>query len=491
MVSSITAAAIGLILATFSAEAQLTCPLCRDDAAIGDPNQVVTIPGIPIPLTCAAIPALLPTFLPNPTPDQCELVLAVGVLCDCPQRPDSCELCLDGGTITLPDRLADPDLLAALFPNSTDLAPGAVPNCLLMDAFLRANSDDSQICGFARVMSRSFCGCSEIEPEEIPEDAANCTLCPDGRDLKDPSSLLAFADLPLGTCENLEKVSTGVAKEGTKVCAGIREYSAEGGCECEAPATSTPIGAICFPGDSTIQVSLEGATKPLDQIKIGDLVRTGSSTMEQVYSFGHNQKQVVAEYLEITTKASTLRLSSDHMVFTASGSAIPAANAKIGDSLIVVLEGKETVAPIQQIRAIQANGAFAPMTKSGKILVDGFVASNYVSLNGKSTLLGFLDMQWVAHVFKAPHRLAYFMLGVTNETYTSEGLSNWIALPLRVGKWMMHESNVLVTIAILGPVLALASVAKFIEDCAGGRPEVLPWLVLLTCVIMIRRIAKR
>eukprot|EP00548_Thalassiothrix_antarctica_P017662 CAMPEP_0194194158 /NCGR_PEP_ID=MMETSP0154-20130528/75429_1 /TAXON_ID=1049557 /ORGANISM="Thalassiothrix antarctica, Strain L6-D1" /LENGTH=750 /DNA_ID=CAMNT_0038918561 /DNA_START=233 /DNA_END=2482 /DNA_ORIENTATION=+ len=192
----------------------------------------------------------------------------------------------------------------------------------------------------------------------------------------------------------------------------------------EEPAPEPPV--YCFSGASTANLE-DGTTIALKNLKIGDRVQvTKDGKFDEVYSFGHYQPDSVGGYLSIHSTASVtpILISALHMLFLDNTKAVPAAFVNVGD----VLLGGYTVT---KIKNVNVQGAFAPFTYSGTIVIDNVVASNYVSLTGSSTFLG-LDMQLVAHNFAAARRLLC-QLNLCKESYSKEGIATWI--PYKTANW--------------------------------------------------------
>jgi len=185
---------------------------------------------------------------------------------------------------------------------------------------------------------------------------------------------------------------------------------------------------ICFSGENTVEVLGRGSVR-MDTVTIGDSVRVRGGKFAKVYSFGHYEKNIRSNYLQIGNAGSKtpLELSADHMVFVVNNNdetkSVPASNVKVGDTLATLTGGSSKVVFIKHV---QRNGAYAPFTTSGDIVVSGVVASNYVSLLDQMPKM----MQWIAHTFKAPHRVlcSINFTICENETYIN-GLSSWIYVP--------------------------------------------------------------
>merc|ERR1712032_1402673 len=135
------------------------------------------------------------------------------------------------------------------------------------------------------------------------------------------------------------------------------------------------------------------------------LVKKG--TFEKVYSFGHRESTLKAEYLQLLTTSHRLEITKDHMVFIEGGRSVPASSIKIGDK---VETSKGTFDVIVSIETVVRTGAYAPFTKSGTIIVNGVKSSSFIAFQDSETLLiGGIDsgltFQFLALSFEMPHRL--------------------------------------------------------------------------------------
>eukprot|EP00547_Thalassionema_nitzschioides_P003168 CAMPEP_0194211888 /NCGR_PEP_ID=MMETSP0156-20130528/11295_1 /TAXON_ID=33649 /ORGANISM="Thalassionema nitzschioides, Strain L26-B" /LENGTH=899 /DNA_ID=CAMNT_0038939575 /DNA_START=94 /DNA_END=2790 /DNA_ORIENTATION=+ len=204
-----------------------------------------------------------------------------------------------------------------------------------------------------------------------------------------------------------------------------------------APVPGGPLTGLCFPGKATCEVLGKGQV-PMKDLKLGDLVSIEGETYEKVYSFGHYSPYVQAEYLQLSTASRKLEISKDHMVFVEGGRSLPASSIKLGDK-IETSSGEYNA--VESIEKVVRQGAYAPFTTSGTIVVNGVKASSFVSFQGSETLLiggvdSRLTYQFLAHSFEMPHRVwcSYFS-SCSVEYYTEGGVSTWVSLPYHVAKW--------------------------------------------------------
>jgi len=224
---------------------------------------------------------------------------------------------------------------------------------------------------------------------------------------------------------------------------------------------------VCFSGRNKVEVEDSRGTIRMDSLQIGDSVRVGDGKFAKIYSFGHRDTDAVVNYLQIETDKfkNPLEISHSHMLFVLRDGtvteSVPASTIKIGD--MILTENSNTVAKVRNIKNVQRRGAYAPFTTSGDIIVNGLLASNYVSLMDEETTTGIpiVSMQWIAHTFKAPHRMLCSLNFAIceNESYDNNGLSTWIAAPFHSGQWLVKQNTVL---KFLG-MTALVSVLLFVS----------------------------
>jgi hypothetical protein len=146
---------------------------------------------------------------------------------------------------------------------------------------------------------------------------------------------------------------------------------------------------------------------------------------------------------------------------------VPAFAVLSGDRLKMA---DKDVAEVTKITKVNRVGAFAPFTESGTIVVNGVLASSYVSLqdeqSGKFALGGFkaFPMHWLAHSLQAPHRLiCHLNMNIcANETYTDEGISNWVYRPLLFSKWIVSQHPVVLALLSV-PIVLFAFAVNFLE----------------------------
>ena len=259
-----------------------------------------------------------------------------------------------------------------------------------------------------------------------------------------------------------------------------------------APSTTAPTpeeNQLCFSGDSLVETH-DGRVIKMESLKIGDVVKVGEKEFSEVYSFGHIEKHIWAEFLQISTdQFSSIKISTDHLIFISKKGAIPASALSIGDELVMINPGERND-KVTSIKAIKSKGLYAPFTKSGKILVNGILSSNFVTLTGESSFsLGGVvcDMHWLSYLFLAPRRIAYFHLGFKEEIYTQEGHSKWISGLLSWARWILIEkaNNAVVQTFVLIPAVLTVAVCDLVERCLSLLLTFTPTAIIVKLIIAL------
>jgi len=192
---------------------------------------------------------------------------------------------------------------------------------------------------------------------------------------------------------------------------------------------------VCFSGSAEVQAEGKGATR-MDALKIGDSVMTGDGSYSKVYSFGHFAPNEKAEYLQIHADSmeTPLEISVEHMLY-ANGKLAPAAQVKVGDMLV---SGHGPPVEVKSIRKITSRGAYAPLTTTGDIVVNGVIASSYVCLSSTFEDRVPCELQgWIQHAALTPYRIYCGLVGCENETYDeATGLSKAVRMWLSLLHWL-------------------------------------------------------
>ena len=193
----------------------------------------------------------------------------------------------------------------------------------------------------------------------------------------------------------------------------------------------------------------------MKDLRVGDFVMGANEKFQKVYSFGHRDEAKTSMFLILSP--SNLELSEGHMVFVRGKGAIPASMARVGDTLS---DGQ----PIASIQQVVRTGVYAPYTESGTIIVNGVLASNYISFQGSDVFkLGSIKTpftyQWLDHAFQTPHRIWCVWLGMKDGGQTENGFSVWSELPFKFSGWFLNQSPIVMGVLMVPALLVFGFVA--------------------------------
>jgi hypothetical protein len=219
---------------------------------------------------------------------------------------------------------------------------------------------------------------------------------------------------------------------------------------------------------------------PMSQLQIGDKVLTSNSEWEPVYAFGHHNDNILASFVKLFFESGNQRdsieMSPKHMVYVHGKThPVSAESIQVGDTLVGRDNMKLVVTKIGQTRS---RGIYAPLTPSGKINVNGIVASNYVSLQENApeyVQVGgipiMLSQHDLSHTWMAPFRL--FCSSSSNmmsieacRSTDGEGLSPWAAFGLTFAQWGQSQI-ILVQVPILTVTLIGLGLFAMVEVAVG------------------------
>eukprot|EP00546_Thalassionema_frauenfeldii_P018046 CAMPEP_0178899002 /NCGR_PEP_ID=MMETSP0786-20121207/2652_1 /TAXON_ID=186022 /ORGANISM="Thalassionema frauenfeldii, Strain CCMP 1798" /LENGTH=697 /DNA_ID=CAMNT_0020569799 /DNA_START=113 /DNA_END=2203 /DNA_ORIENTATION=- len=203
--------------------------------------------------------------------------------------------------------------------------------------------------------------------------------------------------------------------------------------ETAAPAAPMPeLSGGCFSKTSFV-IEKEKGLVQMKELQIGDMIKSSHHTFSRIYSFGHQKDDSYANFLQIHYSSKTLsgsiEMTEDHLLLV-NDSMIPASFVEVGDRL----SAAEEDVMVEKIRVVRRKGVYAPFTESGTIVVNGIVASSYISLQSGSGSLKIsgidtgMNMHQLSHYFQCFHRAACKLRWswCANEKYTDEGVSTWV-----------------------------------------------------------------
>ena len=229
----------------------------------------------------------------------------------------------------------------------------------------------------------------------------------------------------------------------------------------------------CFSAVSTVQVEGQGAVA-MKELQVGDSVLTGSGIYSKVYTFGHIEKEVETKFLQIQTdKKQVLEVTSEHLVFLSDNiNPIRADDVQVGD----MLRGSEAPTKVVKIGSVSRKGLYAPLTLEGSVVVDGIVASSYVSFQKDST--EFVQVHGMstgvshhnyAHWGLAPYRL--FCEGIAKDAcgrvYDNMGMPGYVRFAIDLSHFAGSQ-NGFIHAFILFVVGLLCGVCVMLESAFGS-----------------------
>lgn len=216
---------------------------------------------------------------------------------------------------------------------------------------------------------------------------------------------------------------------------------------------------ICFADTATLNVQGQGRT-PMNEVKVGDVVQTGPSKWERVYSFAKRDSTRRHKFIQIhTNDADPLELSDNHFLYLASGESVQAGLIKVGDTIM----GGGVV---QKVSKVSRKGYYSPLVYSGKLVVNGNIVASSFAYDSQNLEVGSLKMpvsgaDWM-HFSQAPHRLIcklMFETVCTNEEYLNDGMSHVFAWQIPIYEWWLSLGTV-------ASVVFFGFMALFLVGCS-------------------------
>lgn len=176
----------------------------------------------------------------------------------------------------------------------------------------------------------------------------------------------------------------------------------------------------CFPGDARVYVQGRGASVPLRELCLGDRILCGIAgeiaddtklCFSKFLGFLHAEEHVKTRFLavKLRNRSTLLRLTLDHLVFVRDILGVDArraASLRPGDCVLTLsVEGAVASSEVEFVRDKHelndngndivyaeeksadkdkelAEGAYAPLTEVGTVIVDGVLCSNYADVIG-------------------------------------------------------------------------------------------------------------
>jgi len=231
----------------------------------------------------------------------------------------------------------------------------------------------------------------------------------------------------------------------------------------------------CFSGVSTVEL-VDGTSKAMMDVEIGDNVLVGSDKQGQnkyqpVYGFGHKDHEHESSFLQLyfDSNHEPLELSSTHLIYRQGEheqTPLPASLVQVGD----VMQGKHnSPMVVTKIDSVTRPGLYAPFTQDGTIVVNGVVASNFVTFqpNEAYVVIGGINTGWSYHALSVYWNKPYEFYCTTisrnqcrDQIYMEGGISAWSYLGRSMASFMFqNNTNAWVQTLIFVTVLPLMLIA--------------------------------
>lgn len=309
---------------------------------------------------------------------------------------------------------------------------------------------------------------------------ANCLL------LDDSGAFCRSCDLcqPNPNCDVAAIVTTGC-----RLCGFVDDGDNEGG------GGGGGGSGFCFSKVVTVQTHKGPVT--MQDLQIGDRVLTATGTYETVYAFGHYHPSQPAEFLQLhhslgnsnnDNNIKALEVTADHLIFLRGKAApVPAQNIQVGD--ILRTGNAEETAVVTQITKVHRDGIYAPLTTlSGTLVVDGVVASSYITLDAtnpnKQQLLN--DHQLI-HMALSPYRLLCSGVSRTfcdTRFYMDNGMPHYAHFGMQLLNWLLGSHWIITQWIGLSVIILVAGAFQLLELTVGA--SLAPLMVLLVAAIYHR-----
>lgn len=234
-------------------------------------------------------------------------------------------------------------------------------------------------------------------------------------------------------------------------------------------------GMLCFSKVATVQ-ELQKGTISMEDLKVGDRILTGSSGYQTIYAFGHYKSDELAKFLQIHTtlpNKKPLEVTAEHLVFKEnSWNPVRADSIKVGDLLLSGSgSGSVKSAAVTKIKHVERKGVFTPLTKDGTVVVDGIVASSYVSLQNDSNEYlelgrGFpalLSHHNYIHIALSPFRLfCTHFSGNFCSVRHDIGMPFYVSFGLKMNAWALKQ-GILVKASFFLVIILLTCLCHSLE----------------------------
>lgn len=173
----------------------------------------------------------------------------------------------------------------------------------------------------------------------------------------------------------------------------------------------------CFPEDSLVMLNNQ-KKKLMKDLSVGDKILTaacdyGTLIQDEVITWLHHLRDEQFVFLQIVHDNGKITLTPEHIMFVGKDRYPKhASNLKPGDHLYFITNDNArqtaTMSTVLSIRKINGRGIYAPLTYSGRLLVDNVDVSCYCTLNPlKAVGREIISSHTLAHAGFLPLRIAF------------------------------------------------------------------------------------
>jgi hypothetical protein len=251
------------------------------------------------------------------------------------------------------------------------------------------------------------------------------------------------------------------------------EHCTDFGDTCGACSSGGSTG--CFSASTNLFVRGKGLV-PMKDAEVGDMVMTTSEdTFEPLFAFGHRSEDQDATFLKITTDMNSLEVTEEHLIYLAGKThPVRADSIKVGDELQAG-NGSNTI--VKEIGSVIKVGLYAPLVPSGRLWVDGVLASSYVALQDEdneyfSTFNGLIKISHdaVVHFYLSPFRVV--CMGMTDKpchVMDANGISLYISLCMDALRRAHNSANAYAQPLLMVITFLLAIGFVIVEGLFGAK----------------------
>lgn len=197
----------------------------------------------------------------------------------------------------------------------------------------------------------------------------------------------------------------------------------------------------CFAMGSAVTMA-NGATKEIQELQLNDQVQTITSTgeiiIDTVYMFLDRDETSPSHFVRLDYEGGFLELTLKHLVYTSNSSATIFSQSQatfaeyvgVGHSIYVRLNNTIEARRVRKTSLKFQNGYFAPVTRSGNIIVNGVVSSCYALIDHKLAHLALWPMRLFSYISSDIADAASANTSDTHLIYTYHGGIHWYAKTL-------------------------------------------------------------